>query len=601
MLTVYRTMTSTPKLRLGTITDPFSGNLKTTGEIKPIMQYVIKNFFSAKAEKIFRGHEDKSPFIVGRNLLVLTTAGPNVSNQLTGYPLDSKIYENNPVLLKAYLILSKYLKCQDLYSKLKADMAVFQKKGITIPSSLSGPVKSGKLSLKFEAAGKVRVFAIIDAWAQSLLSHVHTGLFDILKSIPQDGTFDQLKPIRMLLDKNIQELYSFDLTAATDRLPIDIQKDILSILFNSEEAASAWKDLLIERDYSLETSLFPNHNGNYRYAVGQPMGALSSWASLALTHHVIIQIASRRAGLNVWFEDYAVLGDDVVIGHKTVASCYQNLMEDLGVSINLSKSLTSKTQSLEFAKKLFIQGVNVSPLGPKSIFELIKNPHAFKEMVIDYNLLGVVDAAMYRDHLIKLISDASGVSSQKWVQRIRSSYWDLIGWFGLNLLQDLSPSINAQAISSLEQQERSNFESVLSDLLISKVSHGWFKSIEKDEETYRKYRRFYSFSDVSLFPSSESMISAFSEKLASSASHYLHNFEELTLAEQVKLAYSDLARITWAFDEQRSRSRKVKSLELSRDLLLKLAQHNPSLVIKLITESQADTTIDNVVGLIRKG
>jgi hypothetical protein len=75
----------------------------------------------------------------------------------------------------------------------------------------------------------------------------------------------------------------------------------------------------------------------------------------------------------------------------------------------------------------------------------------------------------------------------------------------------------------------------------------------------------------------------------------------LTLAEQVKLAYSDLARITWAFDEQRSRSRKVKSLELSRDLLLKLAQHNPSLVIKLITESQADTTIDNVVGLIRKG
>jgi hypothetical protein len=43
----------------------------------------------------------------------------------------------------------------------------------------------------------------------------------------------------MLLDKNIQELYSFDLTAATDRLPIDIQKDILSILFNSEEAASA--------------------------------------------------------------------------------------------------------------------------------------------------------------------------------------------------------------------------------------------------------------------------------------------------------------------------------------------------------------------------
>lgn len=32
-----------------------------------------------------------------------------------------------------------------------------------------------------------------------------------------------------------------------------------------------------------------------KYAVGQPMGALSSWASLALCHHLLVQLSHRRA------------------------------------------------------------------------------------------------------------------------------------------------------------------------------------------------------------------------------------------------------------------------------------------------------------------
>ena len=30
-----------------------------------------------------------------------------------------------------------------------------------------------------------------------------------------------------------------------------------------------------------------------KYSVGQPMGALSSWAMLAYTHHLIVQLAYR--------------------------------------------------------------------------------------------------------------------------------------------------------------------------------------------------------------------------------------------------------------------------------------------------------------------
>jgi hypothetical protein len=57
-------------------------------------------------------------------------------------------------------------------------------------------------------------------------------LFDVLKGIPQDGTFDQHKPLKDLCSRNGKKglYYSFDLSAATDRLPIDIQEDILKIL-----------------------------------------------------------------------------------------------------------------------------------------------------------------------------------------------------------------------------------------------------------------------------------------------------------------------------------------------------------------------------------
>jgi len=56
----------------------------------------------------------------------------------------------------------------------------------------------GKLGMKHEAAGKVRVFAMVDAWTNWLLKPLHHMLFDHLRRIPQDGTFDQLAPVRRL-------------------------------------------------------------------------------------------------------------------------------------------------------------------------------------------------------------------------------------------------------------------------------------------------------------------------------------------------------------------------------------------------------------------
>jgi hypothetical protein len=100
----------------------------------------------------------------------------------------------------------------------------------------------GRLSEKMEAAGKVRVFAITDAITQSVFAPISDGIFKILRNLPMDGTFDQDAPVRRLQDLHKEGLlgdetfYSYDLSAATDRLPIDFQVQVLTLLLGKERA-----------------------------------------------------------------------------------------------------------------------------------------------------------------------------------------------------------------------------------------------------------------------------------------------------------------------------------------------------------------------------
>lgn len=91
---------------------------------------------------------------------------------------------------------------------------------------------------------------------------------------------------------------AFDLSAATDRLPLMVQMTIMERAIGSQ-ATTAWSALMTGRDYYL----LPDQDGHViepqaiRYAVGQPMGAYSSWGMLAVTHHYIVQYCAARVGL----------------------------------------------------------------------------------------------------------------------------------------------------------------------------------------------------------------------------------------------------------------------------------------------------------------
>jgi len=226
----------------------------------------------------------------------------------------------------------------------------------------------GKLSV-VEEPGKKRIVAMVDIWTQWMLYPLHRFIFDkVLRKIPQDGTFDQAKPVRELIDRASKvgrtHFWSYDLSAATDRLPISLQILVLGA-FTLESFARLWGALLTERDYRTPKEFgttFGKGSTFVRYSVGQPMGAYSSWGMLAWTHHAIVQFAAWRVGHRSWFTWYAVLGDDIVICDRDVATEYVHLMTEFGVKIGFHKSIISSNSSLEFAKRFYYKGEEVSPL-----------------------------------------------------------------------------------------------------------------------------------------------------------------------------------------------------------------------------------------------
>lgn len=120
---------------------------------------------------------------------------------------------------------------------------------------------------------KVRVVAILDYFSQTVLRPLHSYLYRRLKRIPQDRTFDQgafkdnFKPEG--------KVYSADLTAATDRFPIEVQSMVLEGLL-PQWYVSCWKYIMVGKPFDLPSGITDEGKTSISYQVGNPMGAYSS-------------------------------------------------------------------------------------------------------------------------------------------------------------------------------------------------------------------------------------------------------------------------------------------------------------------------------------
>jgi hypothetical protein len=256
------------------------------------------------------------------------------------------------------------------------------------------PLWFGRLGFK-EEPGKIRVFAMVNILTQTLMAPLHKWIFLRLRKIPTDGTFNQVAPVERLIKRFRNEgtwVASYDLSAATDRLPLALQVRLLVPILGEKMAAN-WANLLVSQPYGLPRVAKSYNLGFDRvvYAVGQPMGALSSWALLALTHHALVQMAAFEVHkLSGWFLNYAILGDDVVIADRAVARRYLAIMKEIGVDISLAKSLVSNTSSLEFAKRTWVAGRDVTPVSLAEMLVALRSLGALGELVSKNMKFGVI-------------------------------------------------------------------------------------------------------------------------------------------------------------------------------------------------------------------
>lgn len=220
-----------------------------------------------------------------------------------------------------------------------------------------------RLSYIKDKEAKCRIVAILDYWTQSCFEPLHKAQFALLRSLKPDCTFNQ-GSFRGKLPRQ-GPYYSCDLSSATDRLPVTLQRAILAVL-TSPEYATAWYELLCNRDFKL-----PRSNDTVRYGAGQPMGAYSSWTTFAITHHAIVRLSAKRAGYPITWDKYVLLGDDIVLSDEHVAKEYMTILEMVGVKVSETKTHVSN-DTYEFAKRWihFGEEITGAPLG--SLFEAIR-------------------------------------------------------------------------------------------------------------------------------------------------------------------------------------------------------------------------------------
>lgn len=242
-----------------------------------------------------------------------------------------------------------------------SDLQAFVRAGIH-PTRFSFEIPlTSRLHSIPEPAGKVRVVAICDYFSQVGLKPLHEYIFSLLRKNPNDATFGQQEAVDAFAAKGYKEIFSYDLKSATDLIPSILYREVLEPLIG-RDGADKWMNLMTDRTFLPPKDLRKEGIEWVRYTRGQPMGALSSWASLALCHHALVQFAAMQAGKTGWFVAYLVLGDDITIADADVAKAYLAVCAQFGIKVGLAKSLVSKNGLMNFASQTLLGQVNLSPI-----------------------------------------------------------------------------------------------------------------------------------------------------------------------------------------------------------------------------------------------
>jgi hypothetical protein len=353
LLTVSRAMQCEAKPSYESITNEF------TGEFSEIDPEFVSKFVTDFGLSLTRP-------VWSRAMLFFTMKGGPLGHPVLTALHSLKQYDG-PIWASVVIVIgldgAQYLKSLLMKYRDHLDWKTVDSKVKNLAKLGYRPIASlRRLSVIQDPELKARIVGIVDYFTQVILEPLSKQLFELLRSLPQDRTFTQDPHIKVSAG---QKYHSLDLSNATDRFPLDVQKQLLAEMLGGP-FAHAWGALMTYNSFEA-----PNGRA-IRYAVGQPIGARSSWAMFTLSHHLVVQYAAHLVGVYP-FKDYILLGDDIVITNDEVALKYVELMTGLGVEISNHKTHVSLT-TYEFAKRWFHHGIEVTGFPVNSIKSTLEAP-----------------------------------------------------------------------------------------------------------------------------------------------------------------------------------------------------------------------------------
>jgi hypothetical protein len=236
----------------------------------------------------------------------------------------------------------------------------------------------GEIHASQEGGSKLRMFASPYTVVQELLYPIHYWISENFnKSVPTICTYDQKSGADWAQSK-LQAgntVYSWDLSTATCRFPLEPQLEMLRIIGLPYVYIDALR-WACRGKWKVGHELISHFNRKeMAWVVGQPLGIAPSMSMFTLCHAMLLTGIAVRYG-RVPENVFRVLGDDVVISDEAISSEYRRVLELCDVSISYNKSHASK----EFAE---FAGFNIS-------CDLQVRPGQFKQ-VIRKNFLSLVE------------------------------------------------------------------------------------------------------------------------------------------------------------------------------------------------------------------
>lgn len=263
---------------------------------------------------------------------------------------------------------------------------------------------AGKIGLIQEKGAKLRAVANPFRLFQMVLYPLGEAIFDILKTLPWDCTYDQKKGVQFVIEslQNGKTVSSLDLSSATDTFPLKIQMEVIRAIIQRSITSPKPSTISNGRKDQNPTMIPDNRkadlleclaifgevatmdwslNGHdpISWTKGQPLGLYPSFAMFALTHGVLLRNIEEKLGR---VNTFRVLGDDVVINDPEVARIYREDMDYLGCEISPSKSLVSDNVA-EFAGEVItsngvVQASKFCSYKPSDVLGPIRSLHTLK-------------------------------------------------------------------------------------------------------------------------------------------------------------------------------------------------------------------------------